>query len=608
MTMSCVLALEENPKEVYLETTSLLLKLVDNIINNPTNPKYRSIRLDNPTVVNKLLSAVGAMECLFQMGFEEADDSLVLPPTVSIENLKLLRNEISARRSGYGKGAESRTAAQDLHKQIPQQPFLQRVRNDFAAVLRCEDKALQCKARALIPVRDLEIAAERSMRSLQKAVKSGQNKESDVDIQELVLLELLFWFKNSFFSWVDSPECSKCNGPTKFVGHRIIPDNGKQSYRNEMYVCELCQAQTLFPRYSDPEKLLETRRGRCGEWANCFMLMCRSLGWDTRCVVDETDHLWTEVYSGIRGRWLHCDPCENVCDAPLMYEAGWGKQLSYVMAYSRDEVQDVTWRYSSQHDRVLERRTACSEAELLATMMELRTARQRCLSAARRTHLTRRLLGELVEFLTPRQPTDNERKGRSSGSLAWRLARGEAGAEVHPQFVWKPTASEVAAGSLRVQYSCVLDRYVRVFGQEEIAGWQNGAFLVNSVFRKEEKDWKMAYLARREGCKEGSVTWRFDTAGSSMVVRDVRVVCSTWQYGTGCVQLKMCGADSCCVVIAGGSVFETSDFHGCSQLELTAHLTKGEGDNAWQHAQLFRQETSNHEDYALDITLTLKKM
>ncbi|KAJ4450530.1 hypothetical protein ANN_01957 [Periplaneta americana] len=295
-------------------------------------------------------------------------------------------------------------------KKIPQQPFLQRVRNDFAAVLRCEDKALQCKARALIPVRDLEIAAERSMRSLQKAVKSGQNKESDVDIQELVLLELLFWFKNSFFSWVDSPECSKCNGPTKFVGHRIIPDNGKQSYRNEVYVCELCQAQTLFPRYSDPEKLLETRRGRCGEWANCFMLMCRSLGWDTRCVVDETDHLWTEVYSGIRGRWLHCDPCENVCDAPLMYEAGWGKQLSYVMAYSRDEVQDVTWRYSSQHDRVLERRTACSEAELLATMMELRTARQRCLSAARRTHLTRRLLGELVEFLTPRQPTDNERK------------------------------------------------------------------------------------------------------------------------------------------------------------------------------------------------------
>jgi hypothetical protein len=81
MTMGCVLALEENPEDVYLETSSLLLKLVDNIIKNPSNPKYRSIRLSNPTVANKLLPAVGAMECLFEMGFQEvstASDSYLL--------------------------------------------------------------------------------------------------------------------------------------------------------------------------------------------------------------------------------------------------------------------------------------------------------------------------------------------------------------------------------------------------------------------------------------------------------------------------------------------------------------------------------------------------
>lgn len=38
---------------------------------NPNEEKYRSIRIGNPTFSTKLLPIKGAVECLFEMGFEE---------------------------------------------------------------------------------------------------------------------------------------------------------------------------------------------------------------------------------------------------------------------------------------------------------------------------------------------------------------------------------------------------------------------------------------------------------------------------------------------------------------------------------------------------------
>lgn len=70
---------------------------------------------------------------------------------------------------------------------------------------------------------------------------------------------------------------------------------GFTSFVLKVYVCNNCRTNVPFPRYNDVAKLLETRRGRCGEWANCFTFLCRVLGWDARFVFDETDHVWTEV-------------------------------------------------------------------------------------------------------------------------------------------------------------------------------------------------------------------------------------------------------------------------------------------------------------------------
>ena len=46
-------------------------------------------------------------------------------------------------------------------------------------------------------------------------------------------------------------------------------------------------------------------------------------------------------------------------------------------------------------------------------------------------------------------------------------------------------------------YSASLDKYIRRSdGDTTIDKWQNGVFEAESVFRKTENDWKMAYLAR----------------------------------------------------------------------------------------------------------------
>lgn len=56
-----------------------------------------------------------------------------------------------------------------------------------------------------------------------------------------------------------------------------------------------CNTQTKFYRYNDVAQLLLTRKGRCGEYANCFTFLCRCLGYEARLVQATFDHVWTEV-------------------------------------------------------------------------------------------------------------------------------------------------------------------------------------------------------------------------------------------------------------------------------------------------------------------------
>ena len=278
-------------------------------------------------------------------------------------------------------------------------------------------------ARSLVPVDRLHDEARQA--------ELAQSPSGTLGFQDFILVRLLHWFKNEFFKWVDRAPCDLCRGDTVSAGYGepTAEDLRFGGTRIELYHCSKCMYKSRFVRYNDPLKLLESanRRGRCGEWANAFTLICRSLGYETRYVHDYTDHVWTEVYSDTLKRWVHLDSCEAAFDAPLIYETGWGKKLNYIIAFSVDEVVDVTKRYTVSFKQLLNRRNLMSGRALRFLISKLNSGSWSRMPKDRQTYVIRRFLEEQNDLNSKKKVSDSEQVGRQSGSEEWRSARGELG-------------------------------------------------------------------------------------------------------------------------------------------------------------------------------------
>ena len=68
--IECIQQIKDENKN-SLEICILLLRITGNIIQHPKESKYRQLRILNKMVMEKLLPASGAMQCLFEMGFAE---------------------------------------------------------------------------------------------------------------------------------------------------------------------------------------------------------------------------------------------------------------------------------------------------------------------------------------------------------------------------------------------------------------------------------------------------------------------------------------------------------------------------------------------------------
>ncbi|KAL6255088.1 hypothetical protein P5V15_013421 [Pogonomyrmex californicus] len=613
----CVKSLDQNEEDVRDEARRALLGICRNVLRSPDNYRSRELRLDDEVVVEKLLPAIGAMECLFDVGYVEDGERIFLPRNASLLRLQSLSRLLCTT-------TESSPITDDIDKSsMAQKAFFNSIIDHFHSVMHYEDPNLQKQARKIVPIAQLEIATMTKIRELQKSFKldnttgtTSSQFEAELIAKDLFLVELLRWFKYEFFEWVNSPICPTCS--TECTYEDAIQSANPHCSRIELHRCQKCNIVVEFPRYTHPKPLLTLRRGRCGEWTNVFTLLCRSLGYDARFIWDKTDHVWTEIWSASNKRWIHIDPCENVIDKPLMYEKGWQKKLSYIIAYSKDEVQDVTWRYTRDQEAVMKRRKICTEQSLIELLQSLTDQRQSSVnySRARREYVIKRKVLELADMLyipNSRNKDDEETyEGRTSGSLMWRLARGETTqADTKKNYIWDVSKY---GQTFELRYNIVKDLYDIIDNNgtilEQKSGWLEGMNTTEGgIFRKIEDDWKMIYLARSPQAKQGHVKWTFDMkSGSCLETFTLKAKSCVFQGGSVSWKIEAVFDDDKTIIIPipNCNNFYTEEVRQAMRLSVIVTLSNGQGQHAWQHAQLFRQSLDNTEESSMIINIQFK--
>lgn len=183
--------------------------------------------------------------------------------------------------------------------------------------------------------------------------ESEAESHPHLSYDDCLVRSLLCYFKESFFSWVNKESCPRCKNDEHMscVGG-MAPQgaNPDECSMIEQWQCGSCKTVVPFPRINNPVALLKTRRGRCGEWVNCFLLCLHAVLGESaasriRYVWNLEDHVWCEYFSTARKQWIHLDPCENSYDNPLLYADNWGKRMSIVIGFGQDYAMDLSGKY-----------------------------------------------------------------------------------------------------------------------------------------------------------------------------------------------------------------------------------------------------------------------
>lgn len=324
--------------------------------------------------------------------------------------------------------------------------FVQELTNLNRLTDRYENDEFQEAALEAIPFDKIYATVDANLAKQDQEIKDkDKDKNSSVpnySYEDLLVKEVLRWFKEDFFKWVNKDPCPFCNNDNQDKLQLTSCEPANQQERNEgdasnteIYKCLQCNKSHRFPRYNNPKMLLRTRKGRCGEYANCFYLILRSLSVSpVRYIWNREDHLWTEYYSTNFEKWIHLDSCENAYNEPLLYCNNWGKKMSYVFGVSTTGFADLSNKYIDQRgnkDKQLPR-NAVDEKVLkkivryfdLKKKSQIRDKKE-LYNVIMMDNIERKLLNNPEEIYNTTLVENHGQKGRISGSSGWKKERGE---------------------------------------------------------------------------------------------------------------------------------------------------------------------------------------
>lgn len=463
----------------------------------------------------------------------------------------------------------------------------------------CNDKDAINKAREIVPFAEL-------------IEDCPEILENEFAYQEKLLELLTVWFRNNFFQWFKPPVC--CDN--EMVYHTDYVNI--QGLKVEQYKCLKCNGHHDFVRYNEGAILLDTREGRCGEWAYCFFVILKAFDFDVRLIFDSTDHVWNEVWSISQERWIHVDACEQAIDKPLMYEIGWSKKLVYCIAYSDREILDVTKRYTTNYNEVLYRRAISDDSWLNSYLDNLTEGLmgeaddETCVIGCERRLMDIEALDSFVKNPRP-IPSKSDFECRKTGNIEWRIQRGEYNPSADMLVVIKaaitnPDASNNCLFSLT--YNCDKNKYKSSVPEYCDRNWSSLTYSFKNVDFKYEKDWRTSYIARYETCphdKSGILEWRFDLSSLGDQWTKLEIKICGMEYPETSIDLVLIQYDEESKQFADSMQMKLNEINIITRASLSAPngflgvkatLSGGEAKDSvsWQKPQLFRQTKEQNSD------------